>query len=358
MKTRTHPSELKTWLDTGRPVQVLDVRGPDEHADWHIPGAVNVPLDELPARLGELDRDRPVVVVCTRGVRSAEAAELVRRSGLEATSLDGGMLAWNGVYETHPLKVDGPFTVLQVRRVGKGCVSHVVLSGDRAVVVDPTVDVDVFERLLHDHGAEAVAVLDTHAHADHVSGARTLAKRLGAPYLAPAEVGERDGTLRPGTSVPVGETRVDVLATPGHTPGSLSFRVGTVLFTGDTLFVDGVGRPDLGQDARTTGPVLWRTLREGLAALPGSTLVLPSHVGGPVEGPAVARLGDLRASLEAFAFDEATFVAWVASNRLPPPENFQAIKRVNVGGAPYPTLEDARELEAGANRCAVTGAPP
>ncbi len=75
-------------------VQLVDVRYDDEWRAGRIEGAVNIPEDDLPDRVEELDRSRPVVTVCRAGTRSAEAAEWLRGQGFEAESLDGGMLAW------------------------------------------------------------------------------------------------------------------------------------------------------------------------------------------------------------------------------------------------------------------------
>ncbi|MGH8982237.1 MAG: rhodanese-like domain-containing protein [Acidimicrobiales bacterium] len=86
--------ELRSRLDSGEPVFVLDVREPEEVAEWPFPGAHHVPLGELGERTGELPLDAPVVVVCHLGTRSALAAEALTRAGWPAESLAGGIEAW------------------------------------------------------------------------------------------------------------------------------------------------------------------------------------------------------------------------------------------------------------------------
>lgn len=88
------PEDLRARLDAGEPVYVLDVREPDEVAEWAFPGAHHIPLGELGDRTGELPLDAPIVVVCHVGVRSAVAAEALTRAGWPAMNLAGGVEAW------------------------------------------------------------------------------------------------------------------------------------------------------------------------------------------------------------------------------------------------------------------------
>jgi rhodanese-related sulfurtransferase len=94
MAADVQPNELRDRLRAGEGVFVLDVREPEEVADWAFPGAVNIPLGELGGRTGELPTDRPIVVVCHSGVRSASAADALAASGWPAENLAGGAVAW------------------------------------------------------------------------------------------------------------------------------------------------------------------------------------------------------------------------------------------------------------------------
>lgn len=343
-------------MDAGQPVVLLDVRSPEEFADWRIPGAVNLPLPRLLA--GEKPPVRPdarIVTVCLHGSRSEQARQALRTAGYHVSSLEGGMVAWNRVYDVAPLEA-GSVAVRQLRRVGKGCVGYVLADGGEAVAIDPTGDIDEYLEAAQNLGARLVAVLDTHAHADHVSGSRRLAQAAGARYLAPSEVGAADQHVEGGQEIPIGEVTLRVLATPGHTPGSMTYLVGDLAFTGDTLFVESVGRPDLGQDPRPNARVLWRSLHDRILALPPGTRVLPGHFGEGVTlepgKPIVAALHVLRERLPSLAMSEEAFVEWVARNALPKPGNFETIKRYNQGLA-QADAEDLEDLEAGPNRCAV-----
>src|SRR5581483_9044639 len=123
--------------------------------------------------------------------------------------------------------------------------------------------------------------------------------------------------------------------TPGHTRGSTMLVVdGAVALTGDNLFVDGVGRPDLASRVVEFARSLHRSLHERVLTLPDSTVVLPSHHGADVAlraGHAVAAtIGELRVTLPELALDEAAFVDWCASRTTPAPPGFDEIIAANA----------------------------
>lgn len=352
--------ELLRLIDTNEPVCVLDVREPDEFASWSIPGARNVPVGELRRRRGELPRDRPVVSVCAVGIRAAKAADLLAADGLDVVVLDGGMDAWSRVYDEASLSVGGA-DVVQIRRRGKGCLSYLVGAGRTAVVIDPSGDSDEYLGRAAARDWSITHVMDTHLHADHLSGARELAARAGAQLLlSPLDAFEfAHGDLVDGMSIDVGdgvELSVSVLATPGHTRGSSTFTLGGhAVFTGDVLFLESVGRPDLADQAEPFAHALFGSLRR-ILALPDDALVLPAHAGASVEvhgGVAVtATIGSLRQSLWQLSVDEGEFVAWATSSVSERPPNYVTIVEANRSGSPI-DASTRSGLEAGPNRCAV-----
>lgn len=355
--SRTTPRDLKRALDEGRPVLLLDVRTPEEFSDWRIPSAVNLPLSRLLAgERPDATSSAEIVTVCLHGSRSERARDALARAGYRVSSLEGGMIAWNSVYDVAQVPSRAA-EVRQLRRVGKGCVGYIIASNGKAIAIDATLDVDAYLEAAGSLGARIVTVLDTHAHADHASGGRRLAAATGARYLAPEEVGAAASAhVRDGDVLKVGDASLRVLATPGHTPGSVTYLLDDLALTGDTLFVESVGRPDLGQDPRPNASVLWRTLHERILTLPADTRVLPGHFGEAIDiqpkRPIAGSLGDLRKRLPALSMPEGEFVEWVARNALPKPGNFETIKRYNRALV-NADEDDLKELEAGPNRCAV-----
>jgi glyoxylase-like metal-dependent hydrolase (beta-lactamase superfamily II) len=358
---------LQEWLADGRPVTVLDVRGPEDRAQWSIPGSVHVnayaalKAGDPNALTGvDIPQDRPVVTVCNFGrVSQVAAKQLEERGGLEVFSLAGGMQSWSLAWNTAE-KALTRATVVQVRRTGKGCLSYLVGSGFDAVVIDASVDPEVYLRLAAGRAWTIRYVLDTHVHADHLSRSRSLAKAAGATLLLPAQdrTSFAFAPLADGQTIDFGASRLTVMAAPGHTMESACYRLdGEALFTGDTLFVSGVGRPDLHasmEEARERARVLYRSLQRLLALSP-ETLVLPGHASEP---PAFdrkligERLGTVSAGIASWLRSEDDFLAAILERIPPTPPNYLRIMELNEAGI-LPE-DEAATLEAGANRCAVS----
>jgi rhodanese-related sulfurtransferase len=143
-------AELLPLLDSEARPFLLDVREPDEVADWQIPGVYNIPVDVLERRLAELPNDQRIVSICAAGTRARQGAEILSRHGIASAVLEGGMGAWASTYDTVSAEVAGA-TVVQVRRRGKGCLSYVVGAGATCVVIDPSRDLEQYLKVARDH---------------------------------------------------------------------------------------------------------------------------------------------------------------------------------------------------------------
>ena len=354
------PDELVGLLDSDERLFLLDVREPDEVAEWKIPGVHNVPIDRLNARVGEVPAGADVVVICAAGTRAERAAAILADYGVASRVLEGGMSAWGSTYDTVAEEVGGA-VVVQVRRRGKGCLSYVIGAADRAVVIDPSLDVELYRRVASERGWAITHVLDTHLHADHLSGARDLATTSGAVLLLnPADPFTfdfeplRDGLrieLAPGVAL-----SVEAVSVPGHTEGSTMYRLGDVaVFTGDTLFLESVGRPDLADQAEPFAHHLFHSLHERILPLSDDVMVFPAHFGPSVAVHAgrfvASRLGALRPTLPALALGEDDFVAWAIAHVTDRPPNYRHIVLINMGREAMSAASG--ELELGPNRCAI-----
>ncbi|HLJ68065.1 MAG TPA: MBL fold metallo-hydrolase [Chloroflexota bacterium] len=357
---------LRERLEHHQPVLILDIRVAESRADWAIPGSLWADAyhavkrgDYAPLAALDLPADKPIVVVCEVGKTSQRAASYLRSKGIVAESLDGGMQAWSLAWNRAELRLTDGVDVIQVRRTGKGCLSYLVASQDEAVVIDPVLGPDVYRDIAAASGRKITGVVDTHVHADHVSRSRLLVGELGVPHYLPAQerVHFAFEPLRDGDRIPVGGTALDVMHTPGHTWESCTYRLPAgVVFTDDTLFLDGVGRPDLearSGEAEERGRALYQSLRR-LALLAEDTQVLPGHASGPLafDGvPWAASLAEVRARVSLLQLSEAAFVDTVLARIPPTPPNHHRIVALNETGR-WPE-EDPTVLEAGANRCAV-----
>ncbi len=352
--------ELLPLLDTAASPFMLDVREVDEVADWTIPGVHNIPLDTLEKRLDEVPRDEEIVVICAMGTRAQQGAEILSRHGIASDVLDGGMGAWASTYDA----VEGIFggaTVVQLRRRGKGCLSYVIGAGDHCVVIDPSLELEQYLSVATRHDWTITHVLDTHLHADHLSGARDLVAASGARlWLNPHDDFTFDfEPLKDGRSIalaPGVELTVSAVSVPGHTEGSTMYQLGhSAVFTGDTVFLESVGRPDLADQAEAFAHSLYRSVHERILALDDDIIVFPAHYGAVVEVKAnefvARRLGELRKTLPALALSESEFVSWAIANVKDRPPNYQHIVAINAGRENV--TEESAQLELGPNRCAV-----
>src|SRR5213594_1587297 len=331
-------ADLAQRLDGGEHVQVLDIRSPERVAQGRV--AFGATLDfralaasemyRLPslAPLG-LERTAPVAVICGHGNSSQRATRFLRERGFEAYSVTGGMAAWETVYLARRLAPTAALHhVLQLDRVGKGALSYVLVSDGDAVIVDPGRHLDRYDALLTELRATAAAVVDTHIHADYVSGARAAAARWQVPYfLHPDDaVSPYDQTpgkltyhaLGDGDTIAFGRATLRAVHVPGHTLGSLALLADDGLaLTGDFLFVQSIGRPDLAGRTDAWAKLLWGSLERVRQTWPGDLLVLPAHYASEGERRAdravAARFDVISATNGAAAIqDERQFLKWIA----------------------------------------------
>ena len=178
-----------------------------------------------------------------------------------------------------------------------GCAAYLFGCGSLgkcAVVNAHEEDIDAYAEFAESKGMRITHVIDTHVHADHRSGGPALARKLGAPYCLHecADVALPFEPLRDGQELELGNTRVEVLHTPGHTPESVCLVVTDLrrgaapwfVLTGDTLFVGAVGRPDLPGNARENAEQLYESVHRKLLVLPDDLEIFPGHFAGSACG--------------------------------------------------------------------------
>ncbi|MGG3307575.1 MBL fold metallo-hydrolase [Paenibacillus lautus] len=352
---------------------ILDVRNPSDFEEWKIEGEriqhLNIPyfdlIDGVEDILDRIPSDQEVLVVCAKEGSSVMVAEMLAEHGRNVAYLKGGMKAWSE--HLVPLKVgnlaDGG-ALYQFVRIGKGCLSYMAVSNGEAALFDPTRMTEVYLEFAESIDAEIKHVFDTHLHADHISGGRMIAEQTGAVYwLPPKDAGEvvyKYEPLEDGNEVMIGSTRIriEALHSPGHTIGSTSFVIDDqYLLTGDILFIDSIGRPDLAGLAEDWVSDLRETLYARYTELSDDLIVLPAHFMIMEElnedGTVAKKLGELyRENHGLNITDEAEFRTIVTENLPPQPNSYQEIRQTNMGKL-NPDTDQQREMEIGPNRCAV-----
>ncbi|ANB57811.1 rhodanese-like domain protein [Anoxybacillus sp. B7M1] len=354
-------------------VFIFDVRNESDFKDWKIEGEnfayLNVPyfelIDGIEAVVDRIPKDQEVIVVCAKGGSSEFVAEQLEEAGFQNVfTLVDGMQAWSEHLHKAMVYEDENMKVYQFIRVGKGCLSYMVISGKEALVVDPSRFIDVYEDVAREEGVNITHIVDSHLHADHISGGRELAERTGAKYYLMKSEGAvyHFEPLEMHDTIDFEQVQLEVLAvkTPGHTPGSVSFFVNhKLLFSGDTIFVGGLGRPDLGGKAAEWALDLYDTVYEKVAAIADDVVVLPGHYASlddEMNGAGFVgdTLGNIRARNEMMQNQsKEEFVEMVvqnANNETPP--NFEEIVAINRG-LKEADAEQQQELEIGPNRCAL-----
>lgn len=196
----------------------------------------------------------------------------------------------------------------------------------QAVLIDPVIErLERDLQLIEELELELVYVLDTHVHADHITGSGHLRERTGAKIVGSAEGAPcADIQVVHGERIELGDTTIEVLATPGHTNDSLSYRAGDNVFTGDALLIRKTGRTDF---QNGDPKQLYASITTVLFALPDETKVWPGH---DYEGLTVSSIGEeKRHNIRIANKSEAQFVELMNNLGLPDPKHIKVAVPAN-----------------------------
>ncbi len=289
------------WTTDPDVVRVWDLRSETEFAECHIPGAVRIQGLHDISRSTWAGKDILHVLIPRTGQSALDyAGEIERKraedaelAALVCVVLDGSHDEWcasgRTLFRNGKIELRGNMTenlVFHQLFEHESSTYTYLLADPRskeAVLIDPvleTVDRDL--KLIDELGLDLVLVLDTHVHADHITGAGTIRKRLGGRVKTAVGAGAKlscvDILLVDGQQLRFGENVITALATPGHTDSCTSYylptRTGGMVFTGDALLIRGTGRTDFQQGSTD---VLYDSVTKKLFTLPEGTAVYPGH---------------------------------------------------------------------------------
>jgi glyoxylase-like metal-dependent hydrolase (beta-lactamase superfamily II)/rhodanese-related sulfurtransferase len=381
-KTTISVAELDEMIERGESFLLLDVRNQDEFERWKIEGrnpfeTVHIPyfqfIEDEDGSVNRVPKGKLVVVVCAKGGSSEYVADVLRQRGYDAVNLEGGMIAWGNYYRARRIEAVKDVALYQIIRVARGDLAYAVVSNGEGILIDPTRHIEQYTNLAEREGFRIVGIFDTHAHADHISGGPKLAKALGVPYfmhpydaihpidMLPATIEYE--YLKDGFTFQFGNATLKGIHIPGHTLGNMAFLVNDrYLFTGDSIFIVSVARPDLGGRGQEWAPIHYESLYKKLLVLPDETLVFPAHFAtasreGRPDGTFYDTLGNIKRNnpREYQAPSKEAFIEFMLSTLPVFPPQYVDIKRVNAGLL-VPDEEKAQELELGKNVCALADA--
>ena len=367
------PEDLYNEIEKGTVPLILDIRNQDEFAAWQVEGPAPVATKNLPIWMAveeveDLAKEIPdnTVVICAHGNGSELLIDMLAEEGRTVRNLLGGTAAWAELLIPKELPgMPEGIKGWQILRPSKACISYLFGSpGGAAIVVDPARFPEPYEELARANNMKITHVMDTHVHADHISGGPELAERNQAAYHLPVEdagpkVPWPNEPLIDGQEIDLGTAKVHSFAIklPGHTPGTTCLHLpGVFLLTGDTVFVRGVGRPDLTGKADELARELFHTVHDRLQPLDPSTMVLPAHWSTDAEMGADGLVQtDLATIFESTLMNEddlVKFVNEIVTSLPAAPDTYDTIRAVNAGKKV--SADEIEFLEIGKNQCAAS----
>lgn len=354
---------------------ILDVRSEEVSQNWELEfggiETINYPyfnlLDNIPKELEkELPDNKEIIVVCSKGESSQLIADKLSDKGYNSTVLKDGTNGWSEVYEKRQIPTNGDMKLYQYIRPSSGCLGYMLVSKGEAVVIDPLKQyTDTYIEDAREQDTEIKYIIDTHIHADHVSGFKKLGRNTDATKIMYKNSKERgvDHSFKQvsdGDNIKFGNYSIEVLNTPGHTTDMTSYYVNDILFTGDSLFLNSIARPDLEDPDQMEDMTisLFNSITD-IIELPEDTIIAPAHkftYNPPLNDlnktytDYISNIND-RLNLSEYIQDE--FVEYIGTDMPPRPSNYAKIIDINKG-IKHVSESKEYELELGPNNCSAS----
>lgn len=368
-------NDLFDWLVNKEDFLLLDVRNDVEFARFKVEGPypfamVNVPYMEFiemeEESVAKVPPGKRVRVVCAKEGSSKFVAEILANHGFtDVAHLKVGIKAWGNLLAPVLVAKGNDYSLYQFRRPGKASLSYGLISGKEMVVFDPAKDANFYTAFAESKGCTITKTFETHRQADYISGSDQLRRSADVEIVAPDD--DFKVAKFPYTPARDGETHhingghhIAVIHTPGHTPGSTCYSIdGKYLVTGDTVFIQSIGRPDLGGMAEEWSYTLFKTMTETLIPLHDDTVILPGHYMEWDEANAnlifAATMGEIKKrNADIYRIDnEKAFYDFIKANMRQQPEEYAKIRDINAGLLDVDE-EEQEIMDIGKNECAAS----
>jgi glyoxylase-like metal-dependent hydrolase (beta-lactamase superfamily II)/rhodanese-related sulfurtransferase len=367
--------ELYSWLTEKADIIVLDVRNKVDFGRFKVESPypftmLNISYfdfmeieDEC---VQQIPRDKPIRVVCAKEGSALYVSEILDKNGFaDVGYLEGGIKTWGNLLVPKLLSPHENYELYQFIRPGKASCSYGLKAANELMLFDPSRNTSFYLDFAKEHNCKIVKTFETHLQADYIAGSRIISEKTDAEFMA----NENDfkGAKISYTALEDKKIytfsgagpEVQCIFTPGHTPGSTSFLIdGKYMITGDTIFIQSIGRPDLGGQVKAWSDALFDTLQY-LKTYPDHIIVLPGHYMDWSEANGdlnfSATLGETREFNKAIyaLSNKKEFLAFIEGNMRKQPDEYATIRKINAN---LEQAEDdkAEELDLGKNECAAT----
>jgi len=368
--------DLFEWLTGQNDFLLLDVRNDVEFDRFKVEGPypvdmVNVPYMEFiemeDESVARVPQDKKVRIVCAKEGSSKYVGEILVNHGYtDVAHMKVGIKAWGNLLSPILVAKREGYQLYQFRRPGKASCSYGLVSGKEMMVFDPAKNFQFYRDFATNNGCTITKTFETHRQADYISGSNMLRHTAAVEIVAPED--DFKEAKFPYTSARHGETHrfgsdgpeVEIIHTPGHTPGSTCYLIdGKYFITGDTVFIQSIGRPDLGGMAEEWSQMLFRTMTDILLKLDTDTIILPGHYMEWDEADEnlifAATMGKIKEhNAEIYNIDdEKVFFDFIQANMRPQPEEYAKIREINAGLVEIDE-EQQEIMDIGKNECAAS----
>ena len=372
--------ELYNSLITREDIAVLDVRNSKDFSRSQVESPYPFIMENISyfdfmeienaciKKVREFAGERPIKVICAKEGSAKYVSEILASHGLPDVSyLEGGIKSWGNLLVPVQLHQSDSYQLYQFIRPGKASCSYGLIAGTSMQLFDPSRSVDFYLGFAKEKGVTITQTFETHLQADYIAGSRIIAEKTGADFLA----NEADFSGAKFSYTPLedgkdyaasGGPELRAIFTPGHTPGSTSYLIDQrFLISGDTVFIQSVGRPDLGGQVKEWSDLLFDTLSK-IKAMDQNLQILPGHYMAWSESKEIAdglafiatlkEVIDYNSSI--YAIDNKTdFLAFIEGNMRQQPEEYATIRKINAGLESVAD-DDAEILDLGKNECAAS----
>ena len=368
-------AELYSSLTTQKEMVVLDVRNKVDFGRFKVESPYPFILQNISyfdfmeiedECVAQVIKDKPVRIVCAKEGSAKFVAEILEKHGIKDIGyLEGGIKSWGNLLVPVLLNPGEAYQFYQFIRPGKASSSYGLKHGDELMLFDPSRNTDFYLEFAKNNKCKLIKTFETHLQADYIAGSRSLMEKTGAEFLANSNdfsgakidyTELQDGAIysfsQPGPTV-------QCIFTPGHTPGSTSFIIDDqYMITGDTIFIQSIGRPDLGGQVEAWSDKLFETIQK-IKEYKDEMIVLPGHYMSWDEAndklAFVSTLAETKAyNKDIYAIaDKSSFLDFIKNNMRKQPDEYAVIRLINAN---LEQVDDdkAEELDLGKNECAAT----